>query len=85
MSTFPSFLYDKVKSRGVLTYGGFFFCVFRGINEGRQCARDVDAHLTGLGSQLPVTGGIVKRGAPLEIKGFANGPPKEIVVTPAAA
>jgi glutamate synthase (NADPH/NADH) len=33
----------------------------RGINEGRQCARDVDSFLTGVGSQLPVTGGIVKR------------------------
>jgi len=33
----------------------------RGINEGRQSARDVDAFLTGVGTQLPVTGGIVKR------------------------
>jgi glutamate synthase (NADPH/NADH) len=32
-----------------------------GINEGRQCARDVDSFLTGEGTQLPVTGGIVKR------------------------
>jgi len=32
-----------------------------GINEGRQCARDVDTFLTGVGTQLPVTGGIVKR------------------------
>ncbi|KAF2274293.1 glutamate synthase [Westerdykella ornata] len=31
-----------------------------GINEGRQCARDVDAYLTGVPSSLPVTGGIVK-------------------------
>ena len=31
-----------------------------GINEGRQCARELDAHLTGQGSQLPVTGGVVK-------------------------
>lgn len=32
-----------------------------GINEGRQAARDVDSYLTGVGTQLPVTGGIVKR------------------------
>lgn len=32
-----------------------------GINEGRQSAREVDSYLTGVGSQLPVTGGIVKR------------------------
>lgn len=34
-----------------------------GINEGRQCAREVDAFLTGTSSQLPVTGGIVRRPA----------------------
>jgi glutamate synthase (NADPH/NADH) len=34
----------------------------RGINEGRMAARDVDSYLTGLGgTQLPVSGGIVKR------------------------
>lgn len=32
-----------------------------GINEGRQSAREIDTYLTGVGSQLPVTGGIVKR------------------------
>jgi glutamate synthase (NADPH/NADH) len=32
-----------------------------GINEGRMAARDVDSYLTGMGTQLPVTGGIVKR------------------------
>ncbi|KAF3941186.1 hypothetical protein ABW19_dt0200816 [Dactylella cylindrospora] len=31
-----------------------------GINEGRQCAREVDIYLTG-STQLPVTGGIIKR------------------------
>ena len=48
-----------------------------GINEGRQAARDVDCYLTGSGTQLPVTGGIVKR-PPYELlhmhKG-ANGAP----------
>ncbi|KAF1810141.1 putative glutamate synthase Glt1 [Eremomyces bilateralis CBS 781.70] len=37
-----------------------------GINEGRMAARDVDSYLTGVGTQLPVTGGIVKR-APFEL------------------
>lgn len=32
-----------------------------GINEGRQCARQVDSWLMGEGSLLPVTGGIVRR------------------------
>jgi glutamate synthase (NADH) len=40
--------------------------MIRGINEGRQSARDVDSYLTGVGTQLPVTGGIVKR-APYEL------------------
>lgn len=35
----------------------------RGINEGRQCAREVDAFLVGTSSRLPVTGGIVRRPA----------------------
>lgn len=35
----------------------------RGINEGRQAAREVDAYLTGASSFLPVTGGIVRRPA----------------------
>jgi glutamate synthase (NADPH/NADH) len=34
----------------------------RGINEGRQTAREVDLYLEGMTS-LPVTGGIVKRSA----------------------
>lgn len=38
-----------------------FFC--RGINEGRQCAREVDAFLMNTSSQLPVTGGIIRRPA----------------------
>jgi len=40
----------------------------RGINEGRQAARDVDTYLMGVGTQLPRTGGIVQR-APYEIIG----------------
>ncbi|EXJ60612.1 glutamate synthase [NADPH] [Cladophialophora yegresii CBS 114405] len=32
-----------------------------GINEGRQCARQVDSFLMGEGSILPVTGGIIQR------------------------
>ncbi|GAD97308.1 glutamate synthase Glt1 [Paecilomyces variotii No. 5] len=34
-----------------------------GINEGRQAAREVDTYLVGIGSQLPVTGGIIRRAA----------------------
>lgn len=34
-----------------------------GINEGRQAAREIDTYLMGIGSQLPVTGGIVRRAA----------------------
>ena len=33
----------------------------RGINEGRQAARNVDVYLMGAGTQLPKTGGIVSR------------------------
>lgn len=40
----------------------------RGINEGRQAARDVDVYLMGVGTQLPKTGGIVQR-APYEVIG----------------
>lgn len=41
----------------------------RGINEGRQCAREVDQYLMN-STQLPVTGGIVHRNAnPVEILG----------------
>lgn len=35
----------------------------RGINEGRQAARDVDTYLMGVGTQLPKTGGIIQRAA----------------------
>ena len=42
--------------------------VSRGINEGRQAARDVDIYLMGVGTNLPKTGGIVQR-APYEIIG----------------
>ncbi|RJE22501.1 glutamate synthase [Aspergillus sclerotialis] len=34
-----------------------------GINEGRQCAREVDSFLMGVSSHLPVTGGIIRRPA----------------------
>ncbi|KXL41770.1 hypothetical protein M433DRAFT_1270 [Acidomyces richmondensis BFW] len=53
-----------------------------GINEGRQAARDVDSYLTGMGTQLPVTGGIVKR-APYELLHKANGVPTELVTAAA--
>jgi glutamate synthase (NADPH/NADH) len=49
-----------------------------GINEGRQCARDVDSFLTGVGSQLPVTGGIVKR-PPYELLNSASGGLKDLI------
>ena len=57
---------------------------YRAINEGRMAARDVDTYLTGMGTQLPVTGGIVKR-PPYELlmhKG-ANGAVPELVTTAA--
>jgi len=44
-----------------------------GINEGRQAAREIDTYLTGHGSQLPVTGGIVKR-QPYEKLGKTSNP-----------
>ncbi|KAI9661407.1 MAG: glutamate synthase [NADH] [Alyxoria varia] len=53
-----------------------------GINEGRMCARDVDAHLTGVGTQLPVTGGIVKR-PPYEIMKQPNGKVPELITATA--
>ncbi|KAF2146077.1 uncharacterized protein K452DRAFT_294685 [Aplosporella prunicola CBS 121167] len=49
-----------------------------GINEGRMAAREVDAFLTGVGSQLPVTGGIVKR-PPYELMSGAEGAPTELI------
>jgi glutamate synthase (NADPH/NADH) len=54
----------------------------RGINEGRMCARDVDSFLTGKGSQLPVTGGIVKR-PPYELLTKVHGAPKELITAAA--
>jgi glutamate synthase (NADPH/NADH) len=56
--------------------------VIRGINEGRQAARDVDSYLTGMGTQLPVTGGIVKR-PPYELLNKVNGAPKELITVAA--
>lgn len=41
---------------------------YRGINEGRSAARDVDAYLMQSATVLPKTGGIVQR-APYEIMG----------------
>lgn len=42
-------------------YGTLVNRLIRGINEGRQAARDVDVYLMGAGTQLPKTGGIVGR------------------------
>ena len=53
-----------------------------GINEGRMAARDVDSFLTGMGTQLPVTGGIVKR-PPYELLHKHNGAPKELITAAA--
>lgn len=53
-----------------------------GINEGRQAARDVDSYLTGTGTQLPVTGGIVKR-PPYELMKGVNGAPTELITAAA--
>lgn len=39
--------------------------MFRGINEGRSAARDVDVFLMGKATQLPRTGGMIQR-TPLE-------------------
>lgn len=55
-----------------------------GINEGRQCARDVDSFLTGYGTSLPVTGGIVKRPPYDLMNKAANAAPKEALVAAAA-
>ncbi len=43
----------------------------RGINEGRQAARDVDIYLMGVGTQLPKTGGIIQR-VPYDIVGHPD-------------
>jgi len=53
-----------------------------GINEGRMAARDVDTFLTGVGTQLPVTGGIVKR-PPYEIMRQPNGKVPELITAAA--
>ncbi|KAF2755300.1 glutamate synthase [Pseudovirgaria hyperparasitica] len=53
-----------------------------GINEGRMAARDVDTYLTGVGTQLPVTGGVVKR-PPYELLKKAEGAPKELITAAA--
>jgi glutamate synthase (NADPH/NADH) len=42
-----------------------------------MCARDVDAYLTGSGTQLPVTGGIVKR-PPYELVKSGDRAPNEL-------
>lgn len=54
---------------------------FRGINEGRQAARDVDTYLMGVGTQLPKTGGIIERAA-FEVLGH---PDKALQPTTVAA
>ena len=54
-------------------------CDFRGINEGRQAAREVDLYLEKC-TNLPVTGGIVRRTAE-EV--FAAG--AAVAVAPVAA
>lgn len=53
-----------------------------GINEGRMAARDIDTFLTGVGTQLPVTGGIVKR-PPYELLHKTNGAPTELITAAA--
>lgn len=47
-----------------------------------MAAREVDAYLTGKGTQLPVTGGIVKR-PPYELLDKEFGAPKELITTAA--
>ena len=49
-----------------------------------MAARDVDTYLTGMGTQLPVTGGIVKR-PPYEklMHKGANGAMPELITTAA--
>ncbi len=46
--------------------------LFRGINEGRQAAREVDLYLEQC-TNLPVTGGIVKRSAEEVFAAVAEG------------
>lgn len=58
--------------------------VFRGINEGRQCAREVDQYLME-STQLPVTGGIVHRNThPVEILGRAERAPLHAIAVASA-
>ena len=47
-----------------------------------MAARDVDSYLTGVGTQLPVTGGIVKR-PPYEIMKQPNGSIPEMITSTA--
>jgi glutamate synthase (NADH) len=47
-----------------------------------MAARDVDAYLTGVGTQLPVTGGIVKR-PPYELLNKVDGAPSELITAAA--
>lgn len=56
----------------------------RGINEGRQCAREIDQYLMD-STQLPVTGGIVHRNTiPVEIVGrTARAPPRAVALVSA--
>lgn len=65
-----------------LDHDNHFTNEFRGINEGRQSARDVDSYLTGVGTQLPVTGGIVKR-PPYELLNKVDAAPKELITAAA--
>lgn len=53
--------------------------MFRGINEGRQAARDVDTYLMGVGTQLPKTGGIIQRAA-YEVLGHPDKVPQPTAV-----
>jgi len=53
-----------------------------GINEGRQSAREIDSYLTGMGTRLPVTGGIVKS-PPYELLKKESAAPKELIAAAA--
>lgn len=56
----------------------------RGINEGRQCAREIDQYLMD-STQLPVTGGIVHRNAiPAEILGRTERAPLRAIAVASA-
>jgi glutamate synthase (NADPH/NADH) len=47
-----------------------------------MCARDVDSFLTGVGTQLPVTGGIMKR-PPYELLNKEKVAPEKLVAVAA--